>query len=251
MAQCLGESTHDYRSCRNGRRQMLVSREELEHLVDLAKRKRASRPADRFRRDTNCGPYATNGKRRLLRFLGGPGRRYLFSHRWRANLMSLLLSRGDVVLTPFPFTDLTQRSLRLLWWFRMVPIGDDLVLAGISSVIRGSRVPTDLLIDRSHAEFKQTGLRVASVSRLHKLATVENRILVRRLGQIGASITGGSGCLVAKGSGFMNGEHPTANGTNRSARMNVTIPHAAMMPIRQPTCASDFPLQHDFPKSGR
>ena len=45
-----------------------------------------------------------------------------------------------------------------------------------------------LLIDRSHAEFKQTGLRVASVIRLHKPATVENRILVRRLGQIGPQL---------------------------------------------------------------
>src|SRR5436305_945521 len=74
---------------------MLVSREELEHLVDLAKR---SEPVD-LRRDFNSGPHATSGKRRLLRFLGGSGRGYLFSHRWRANLMSLLLSRGDVVLT--------------------------------------------------------------------------------------------------------------------------------------------------------
>jgi mRNA interferase MazF len=102
--------------------------------------------------------------------------------------MSLLLSRGDVVLTPFPFTDLTQRSLRPALVVSDGPIGDDLVLAGISSVVRGPRVPTDLLIDRSHAEFKQTGLRVASVIRLHKLATVENRILVRRLGQIGPQL---------------------------------------------------------------
>jgi mRNA interferase MazF len=102
--------------------------------------------------------------------------------------MAFTLSRGDVVLTPFPFTDLTQTSLRPALVISDGPIGNDVVLAGVSSVVRGQQVATDLLIDTSHPEFKLTGLRVASVIRLHKLATVEQRILVRRLGKIGSQL---------------------------------------------------------------
>jgi mRNA interferase MazF len=102
--------------------------------------------------------------------------------------MPLLLSRGDVVLTPFPFTNLTQTSLRPALVISDGPISNDVVLAGLSSVVRGQQIPTDLLIDTTHPEFKLTGLRVASVIRLHKLATVEKTILVRRLGKIGTQL---------------------------------------------------------------
>jgi mRNA interferase MazF len=63
-------------------------------------------------------------------------------------------------------------------------IGQDVVLAGISSVVRGPGIPTDLAVDISHPDFRQTGLRVASVLRLHKLAAVESTIVIRRLGRI-------------------------------------------------------------------
>ena len=102
--------------------------------------------------------------------------------------MPILLSRGDIVLTPFPFTDLTQTSLRPALVISDGAVGNDVVLAGVSSVVRGSQIPTDLLIETTHPEFKLTGLRVASVIRLHKLATVEKTILVRRLGQIGPQL---------------------------------------------------------------
>src|SRR6266849_1047025 len=102
--------------------------------------------------------------------------------------MHLSLSRGDIVLTPFPFTDLTRSSLRPALVVSNGPIGEDIVLAGISSVVRGPQIPTDLRVETTHPEFVQTGLRVTSVIRLHKLATVERSILVRRLGHIGPQL---------------------------------------------------------------
>lgn len=66
--------------------------------------------------------------------------------------------------------------------------GDDLVLAAISSVIRGAVASTDYAIDTAHPEFRLTGLRVPSVFRLHKLAAVEYSVVVRRLGRIGPLI---------------------------------------------------------------
>lgn len=95
------------------------------------------------------------------------------------------ISRGDVVLTRFPFTDLTGSSVRPALVVSAGLIGDDLVLAGISSVVRGALVATDLTVDTNHPEFAQTGLRVTSVLRLHKLAAVESNVVIRRLGRIG------------------------------------------------------------------
>lgn len=98
---------------------------------------------------------------------------------------ALTLARGDIVLTQFPFTDLTGASLRPALVVSPGQIGEDVVLVAISSVVRGSRVPTDYLMETHHPEFPLTGLRVASVLRLHKLVTVERGVIVRRLGHIG------------------------------------------------------------------
>ncbi|SRR6266567_6953530 len=112
--------------------------------------------------------------------------------------MPFQLSRGAIVLTPFPFTDLTRNSLRPALVVSEEVIGDDVVLAGISSVVRGPRIGTDLSIEPTHPEFRQTGLRVGSVVRLHKLATVEASILVRRLGRIGPALESEVDALLRK-----------------------------------------------------
>jgi mRNA interferase MazF len=98
------------------------------------------------------------------------------------------LARGDVVPTRFPFTDLTGASLRPALVISQGLIGQDLVLAGISSVVRGVVAPTDYTVDTTHPEFALTGLRVTSVLRLHKLATVEQSVITRRLGRIGPQL---------------------------------------------------------------
>jgi mRNA interferase MazF len=104
--------------------------------------------------------------------------------------MSPTLSRGDIVLTRFPFTDLTGASLRPALVVSPGQIGQDIVLVAISSVVRGALAPTDCIVDRTHPEFARTGLRVTSVLRLHKLATVERSVIVRRLGRIGPQLQG-------------------------------------------------------------
>jgi mRNA interferase MazF len=102
--------------------------------------------------------------------------------------MRTMLVRGDVVLTRFPFTDLTGASLRPALVVSRGEIGQDVVLAAISSVVRDAIVPTDCIVEPTHPEFAWTGLRVRSVFRLHKLATVERATIVRRLGRIGPQL---------------------------------------------------------------
>jgi mRNA interferase MazF len=102
--------------------------------------------------------------------------------------MPLTLARNGVVLTQFPFTDLQGASVRPALVVSQGPIGQDVVLAAISSVVRGSLAPTDFILSNAHPEFARTGLRVTSVFRLHKLATVELVVLIRRLGHIGPQV---------------------------------------------------------------
>jgi mRNA interferase MazF len=98
------------------------------------------------------------------------------------------LARGDVVLTRFPYTDLTGAAVRPALVISRGAIADDVVLAAISSVVRGATSSTDCLVETTHAEFPQSGPRVTSVIRLHKLATVERAVIVRRLGSLGRAL---------------------------------------------------------------
>jgi mRNA interferase MazF len=102
--------------------------------------------------------------------------------------MTKPISRGDIVLTRFPFTDLSGSAVRPALVVSDGLIGNDAVLAGISSVVRSGVIPTHFVVDAKHAEFPQTGLRLTSVVRLHKLAAVESNILVRRMGRIGPQL---------------------------------------------------------------
>jgi mRNA interferase MazF len=97
-------------------------------------------------------------------------------------------SRGDVILTQFPFTDLSGSRVRTAIVVSQGQIADDIVLAAVSSVNRGTISSTDCLVTTSHPEFGLTGLRVASVLRMHKLAAVECTVIIRRLGRLGPQL---------------------------------------------------------------
>jgi len=93
-----------------------------------------------------------------------------------------------VVLTRFPFTDLTGASLRPAVVVSYGQIGQDLVLTAISNVVRGTPAPTDYTLEMIDPGFALTGLRVTSVIRMHKLAAVERSVIVRRLGRLGPQL---------------------------------------------------------------
>jgi mRNA interferase MazF len=99
------------------------------------------------------------------------------------------LAWGDVVLTRFPFTDLTGASLRPAVVVSYGQIGQDLVLTAISSVVRGTPARTDYTLETTNPGFALlTGLRVTSVIRMHKLAAVERSVIVHRLGRLGPQL---------------------------------------------------------------
>ena len=85
------------------------------------------------------------------------------------------MTRGTVILTPFPFTDLTgQKNRPAVVVSRSHRLGEDVIAAFISSVIR-DRTETDLLVLKDHPDFGMTGLKSDSVIKLDKLATISRR----------------------------------------------------------------------------
>lgn len=83
--------------------------------------------------------------------------------------------KGKIVLIPFPFTNLTATKLRpALVLFE----GErDVVVVFISFKVPHKLGPTDIIVDETHPDFKLTGLKVASVIRLDKVATISKELL--------------------------------------------------------------------------
>lgn len=95
-----------------------------------------------------------------------------------------LLSRGDVVLVRFPFTDLSSDRVRPGVIVGRIS-GDDLLLAFVTSRVGPLNTPADCLLQPADSEFAATGLRVASIVRLDKLVTLHRGLVRRRLGRVG------------------------------------------------------------------
>lgn len=99
------------------------------------------------------------------------------------------LTRSDIVLVAFPFTDLSSTRVRPALIVGRVA-SDDLILAFITSRTAGADPRTTCLLQSGNTEFAQTGLKVDSLVRLDKLITLHRRLVLRRLGQIGPRTTG-------------------------------------------------------------
>ena len=95
------------------------------------------------------------------------------------------MTTGDICLAAFPFGDVPGMKLRpvLLLTEPVGPIPEILV-AYISSVVPAALLASDLLMDPALPEFRATRLKTVSVLRLHKLATIHARSIVRGLGKL-------------------------------------------------------------------
>lgn len=103
--------------------------------------------------------------------------------------MTRPLRKGDLILAPFPFTDLTAIKYRPAVILTPEPTGPDLVVAYLSSVIPTEPLPpTYLLVSSDDPEFRDTGLKQTSIIRLDKLMTVSRSRVRRRLGRLGPSL---------------------------------------------------------------
>lgn len=95
------------------------------------------------------------------------------------------MTRGKVVLVPFPFDDLSAAKVRPAVCLTD-PVGPyhHVILAFISSRIPADLLETDLVLDASQEGFAETGLHVTSTLRLHRMMTVAVSLIQRELGNL-------------------------------------------------------------------
>ena len=99
-----------------------------------------------------------------------------------------MILSDEIYLASFPFGDTAGMKLRPVLTLTG-PLGPvpEVLVAYISSVIPSSLLPSDIVLDPANAEHTSTNLKTKSVLRLHKLATIHGRAIVRRLGQLPAA----------------------------------------------------------------
>lgn len=94
--------------------------------------------------------------------------------------------KGKIVLVPFPFTDLTAIKLRPAL---VIYEGNrDIIVAFISSKIPSELFDVDVLLVKNRIGFRKTGLKIESVIKLDKIATVLKDLIVGEIGEINEDI---------------------------------------------------------------
>lgn len=99
------------------------------------------------------------------------------------------VTRGKVVLVPFPFDDLSAKKVRPAVCLTE-PVGEyrHVVLAFITSRMPDELLETDVVLDPNRPGYPETGLRVLSVLRLHRMMTVATTLILRKLGILSADM---------------------------------------------------------------
>lgn len=88
-----------------------------------------------------------------------------------------------IVLVPFPFDDLSGAKARpALCLTNKIGVFNHVVIAQISSQITKTNEPSDLLLLATDSNFRQTGLKVDSSVRLHRLVTIPALLIRSELG---------------------------------------------------------------------
>jgi len=93
-----------------------------------------------------------------------------------------MLKRGDIVLVPFPFTDLSKEKVRPAVIIS-VKNDVDVSVAFISTIIPEKPTKVDFVLSKSHPNFSMTGLKKSSVFKMNKVLTLERSKILRRLGR--------------------------------------------------------------------
>lgn len=96
------------------------------------------------------------------------------------------MNKWDIVLVPFPFTDLATTKVRpaLIISPSTSTLGEDALFMAISSRITGLR-KYDIPLPLNDPEFSQTGLRFPSTIKVSKLFTIQQSSVIRKLGTLG------------------------------------------------------------------
>lgn len=91
---------------------------------------------------------------------------------------------GQIVLTPFPYTDLSGAKLRPVLMLRRASRFDDWLVCMVSSRIEQAEAGFDEILLPTEADFSASGLKAPSVLRLSRLAVLDGSLLIGSIGAI-------------------------------------------------------------------
>jgi mRNA interferase MazF len=95
------------------------------------------------------------------------------------------MTKGKIVLVPFPFDDLSSSKVRpAVCLTNPIGLHRHVVVAFISSQAPSQSLDSDVILGAQRLDFRATGLRVSSVLRLHRLVTLSTSLIVRELGAL-------------------------------------------------------------------
>jgi mRNA interferase MazF len=101
----------------------------------------------------------------------------------------MALSKGDLVLVEFPFTDLSQTKLRPAIVLSVSARFDEITLCFVSSQNVNVLELNEFALNPTDPEFAETGLRVASKVRVTRITTLNSLLIRRRLGKLSSWYT--------------------------------------------------------------
>jgi mRNA interferase MazF len=93
--------------------------------------------------------------------------------------------RGDIILVPFPFTDLSsakQRPALVVSSDALNAVSDDVLVAAITSQIPATLTTEEFMIPPG--DLAACGLPKPSVVRVAKLAALHRQLVIRRIGSM-------------------------------------------------------------------
>ena len=94
-----------------------------------------------------------------------------------------------IVLTRFPFTDLTSTKRRpAVVLTKRKSHSTDVIVAFISSVLPAYPEATDFIFEDTHPDFGTSGLKHSSVFKMDKIATLDSGIFVGELGEVSDAV---------------------------------------------------------------
>lgn len=92
--------------------------------------------------------------------------------------------KGDVVIIPFPFSDLSGNKRRPAFVIASLP-GDDIILCQITSRIKKDKFSITL----SFSDFTTGSLPVESYIRPNRIFTADKKIIIRKAGTVKSAIS--------------------------------------------------------------
>ncbi len=91
---------------------------------------------------------------------------------------------GHIILTPFPFTDLSGNKVRPALVLGVQEGGDDVTVCFISSISQNKIYKFEITIDSKDKYFKKTGLKVKSIIKTTKIATLDKAVVLGKIGEL-------------------------------------------------------------------